>query len=246
MYEDSLDTDIFDLSDMSLVLKEMLGKYADLFRPYVSFGDFASLRGTPGKNYTARTEVPVHGRNKDSIGTLYALVFQFQDGTGNDSTFKPGDLELPGRFKSMKDPRTVFPRSKQGIRMEAFFPFFTALDGKYHKHAVCLEELTVDNPENPATIIPQGILGLKTTEYSRALRGEKIKGYDDINPPLFLTCGYKEGARFGDPHAIYHSIPAEGAQVAGFLAVPDDTNADLDTLGILFKAKGKPPLKYDQ
>jgi hypothetical protein len=238
-----------DLRGMSEELKKGLEEYADLFSGYFSFErDFPHLRLTPEKPYTARTEIMVHGRNKDQIGTLYALVFKFHDGTGDDSTFKQGDLELPGRFKPMKDPRKVFPRSKQGIRIEAFFPFFTEVDGKYFRHVVCLEELTVDDPEDPITIVTEGTLGMPSAEYTRTLNGQgpARPQWASPHPPLFLTCGYKDDARFGDPHAIYFSVPTEGVQVAGFLAVPADAEIDLETLGILFEAKGKLPLKQYQ
>lgn len=238
-----------DLRGMSEELKKGMEEYAELFSGYFSFErNFPPLRMTPEKPYTARTEIPVHGSNKDSIGTLYALVFQFHDGTGDDKTFKSGDLIIPGRFQAMKDKRKIMPRSKKGTNVEAFFPFFTELNGRYFRHAVCLEELTVDNPENPETIVTEGTLGLKAADYTRALRGENAEEYNAAlsRPPLFLTCGYKDGQRFGDPHSVHCSVPTAGAQVAGFLAVPDDAVVDLETLGILFEAKGKPPLKYGQ
>jgi len=235
-----------DLRGMSAELKTVLEEYAELFSGYFSFErDFASLRLTPEKPYTARTEIPVYNNKKDSMATLYALAFKFHDGTGDDSTFKPGELELPGRFKPMENPGKVFPRSKQGIQVEAFFPFFTALGEEYHKHAVCLEELTVDDPESPQTIVTAGVLGLSPREYVYTLNRKKPvqPRHGSQSPPLFLTCGYQDEQRFGDPHAVYCSVPTVGVQVVGFLAVPDNAEADLETLGILFEAKGRLPFK---
>ncbi|MBW3004224.1 hypothetical protein KY310_00115 [Candidatus Woesearchaeota archaeon] len=230
-----------DLIGMSAELKIGLRRYEELFSPYFSFGDFEPLElPPPGKNYTARTKVPVF-YDKKPAGNLHALVFQFQDGTGDDKTFKPGDLELPGRFKPMRDPRRILPRSKEGALVEAFFPFFTAMDGKYFRHVVSLEELTVDNPEDPKTIITDGVLGMLPTQYSRALRGENPEAGDASNPPVFLTCGYKDGQRFGDPHAIYCAVPTSGAQVVGFLAVPESPNSAERGLQFFLEREGRLP-----
>ncbi|MBW3001555.1 hypothetical protein KY338_00155 [Candidatus Woesearchaeota archaeon] len=237
-----MDNSNLDLGRMSAELKEALVPYAQLFRPYISFGDFEPLRLTPEKNYTARTKVPVFYDQKPA-GNLYALVFQFHDGTGDDNTFKPDDLIIPGRFEAMKDKRKIMPRSKENTCLEAFFPFFTAMDGKYFRHAVSLEELTVDNPEDPETIVTLGTLGLKVEKYSPALRGGTIKGYNDApyNPPLFLTCGHQDNKRFGDPHAIFCSVPTAGAQVAGFLAVPENPNPAEAGLKLFLEREGRLP-----
>ncbi len=70
--------------------------------------------------------------------------------------------------------------------------------------AVLLEELTVDNVDNPQTIVHAWDLGGKDA------------------PAVYFTTGTDLiGQRFGDPHAIHYSLgeKKENIQVAGFLAI---------------------------
>jgi len=238
-----MDDSKLNLAGMSAELKDTLNAYARSFSGHISFGDFNPLRLTPKKSYTARTEVPVFCQ-ENPAGTLYALVFQFHDGTGDagdNCTFKLDDLEIPGRFKPMKDPRKIFPRSKKGTHIEAFFPFFTAIDEKYFRHAVSLEEWTVDDPQNPKTIIKAGNLGLSPTQYVEALANESSEDMLRHTLPLFLTCGYQDGQRFGDPHAIYCAVPTPGAQVVGFLAVPEERDHAANGLQMFLARDGQLP-----
>lgn len=244
MDKNSLNTDIFDLDDMSLVLREMLSRYADLFRPYVSFGDFEPLTETPEKNYTARTEVPVFC-DKQPAGTLYAVCFGYRDGTGNDTAFNPGELGIPPAYSGIIPVEKILPRSKEGTGCEAFFPFFTALgNNRYARYVASLDELTVDDPKKPKQLVKAGTLGVSRKEYfSAILNGFKRKNPAEPNPPVFMTVGYRDGERFGDPHAVFCPFPS-GLQVVGFLAVSQE-EASQSSLNLLFDLYGQPPAKYE-
>ena len=219
-----------DLQKMSKELVATLANYERLFSPCITFGkDFEPLRITPEKPYFARTEVPAF-YDKKPAGTLYAIAFQLQDATGDDSTVKLQELEIPDRFKNLQDPKVILPRSKEGIHVEALFPFFTVReDGEFVRYTTSLEELTVDDPQNPKTIVKAGNLGMQPTKFVEALAGGSPE-VDDIAPtnlPLFLTCGGSGDQRFGDPHSIYCAVPLGLAQVVGFLATKEAGHASL-------------------
>ncbi len=177
-------------------------------------------------------------------------MFRFRDGTGDESTFKAGQLELPDYLKDTANPKKVLPRAKTSVHVEAFFPFFTAIGkNRYIRHVVSLEELTVDDPENPRKIVKAGNLGLSREEHSLISVRASLDNLDESwslnkNSPedlsLFLTCGYQDGKRFGDPHAIYCATKI-GAQVVGFLAIPKDRDHAANGLQMFLERDGRLP-----
>ncbi len=220
---------IFDLNDLTIELHKMLTVYEAHFSPFVSFGNHRPLQPVPGKGYSARTAIPVFYDARPA-GTLYAIMFRFQDGTGDESAFKTGQLELPEHLTGLANPKKLLPRAKTGVYVEAVFPFFTAVgNNRYLRHVVSLEELTVDDPANPKKIVKMGELGLRGQEHIHTCIRACIDNPDmsysldkrrPEDPLFFLTCGYRNSKRFGDPHSIYCATKL-GVQVAGFLAVPE-------------------------
>ena len=157
---------------------------------------------TPDKPNSARSESKVF-YDGGLPGILYVIAFKPGDGTGSEATHKLEDLEIEAPY-----PREtkVIPRSKEGIHSEVHLTVLRHGIDDVHAYPELfqgnLDELTID-----------GKTIRKTYEIGQA-RDEDI-----IISVATLTTGYyQNGERFGDPHAIYNSIP-NYLQVCAFLAV---------------------------
>jgi hypothetical protein len=202
---------------MNISVREALQVYVgmDNWR----FGNVDGFVLTPDKPNTARTVFPVKYAGHD-IGDMYVIAFSPGDGTGDESAFKLGSLELPEELVYDKFPAKVLPRKKDGILYEICFPIATVIDEKAVRFAVSLDELTVDCANDPKTVVKAFELGLSQEQYHKA-----IKAGNDLGPKLFLTTGHKNGLRFGDPHAIHYGVKEKGIQIAGFLAIKEEEKA---------------------
>lgn len=202
-------------------LGTVLRIYENFLGSNIRFGSYPQLHQLPNKNYTARTIVPVQN-NGMKIGDLYIILFKPGDGTGNEDYFAKEEIIIPSELAFRDKPERVFPRYKEGILVEAFFPFFSIYNNNLYFNSVCLEELVVDDRDGVKTIAKLGNLGLNSEEYKKNLRNNT-----QSNIPLFvqMTVGYtRTGERFGDPNAVYCSKDIVALQVAGFLAITDKEN----------------------
>ncbi|MDD5416624.1 MAG: hypothetical protein PHU12_01465 [Candidatus Aenigmarchaeota archaeon] len=211
-----------NMRDITLELTDSLRDYMKIL-PDLDFGDFETMRLTPDKPNSARIIIPIYHYGEE-VGTITAILFRSGDGTGANTTYKLNELEIY-RYLQFKDkPERVLPRKKDCIK-EAFFPFFSIHDNKIYRNTVSLEELSVDNPENPTMIIHACHLGDQPIKYPcflKALKNDSNKKRGRGSERIQLTCGHFEsGKRFGDPHAIVHTLkePKDAMQVVGFLSV---------------------------
>ena len=204
--------------------RSIRGYEQDILKEHsVKFGEHKPLQLTPDKSYTAKTVVPVISPNNQEA-EMYVIAFSKGDGTGNNSSYHVDEIEIEGKLHFRKNQERVIPRSKKGIAMEAFFPFFSVheifVPNSISRNIVCLEEIMFRNQEgsNLPTLVSQAILGHNWNKYG-ALGTEAGPQF------IYLTTGYKRnGKRFGDPHSIYYHTDQEDAlQVVGFLPI---TNKD--------------------
>ncbi|MBR9676519.1 hypothetical protein GOV04_00065 [Candidatus Woesearchaeota archaeon] len=208
------------------VLDETLAGFEVLTEDNLIFADLQNIepfKQIPGKPYTARMSIPATYHGHDA-GELVVVAFRPGDGTGDDSVFRPGQLIIPKHYRHKENPQRVFPRKKGGLRAELFFPLFSLYpNGAPFLGGVSLEELVVDDPQNPMSLVKGWDLGLPSENYADSVLGHVLI---DSMPDIELTTGHVDhspvGGRFGDPHAIYFGAPVEMTQVAGFLAIPEN------------------------
>jgi len=187
-------------------LKHSLALYERSYDNRLRFEDLPDFELTPDKPNTARTIIPVTYAGTN-VGKLYAIIFFPGDGTGDAKTYEPGRLEVPSRLRYSEKPERVMPRSKSGIICEGYFPFFSFSDGRVSMCNAFLEELTVDDVDQPERIVHAWNLGNRESK----------------QPEVYLTTGYdKHGSRFGDPHSIHNY--GDDVEVVGFLAITDREN----------------------
>jgi hypothetical protein len=218
--------DLLDLKSLRKPLEATLQVYNSYLGLDCKFQDFPDFALTPDKPNYARTIVPViYG--KKNVGDLYAIVFCPGDGTGDNKTYHAEDLVIPQELQYQTKPERVFPRAKEGVIYEGFFPFFSIKDKKDPSYFTShLELLTVHTfLPTPREICNVSELGIKQeTEFLDAVKNSKC-----YKPEVTLTVGNRSfsNSRFGDPHAIYYP-PIKGCgdviQVAGFLAIKDTDN----------------------
>ena len=152
-------------------------------------------------------------------GRLIAVSLKQYDGTGKEGDFTVDGLremgiEFPSELSHR--PQILLPRHKTGIALEGMFPLFSVHDERVRFHAACLDEITLDSPENPARLELAGTLGMGPVEFGRFLDSN-----GDAEPEVYLTV-YGEGdEREGDPHAIVNAFQKPVTQVVGFVAVED-------------------------
>ncbi|MDD5181923.1 MAG: hypothetical protein PHC66_01980 [Candidatus Nanoarchaeia archaeon] len=199
-------------------IHQNLGRVLEGYEAYIGNGIELRAEGpfvlTPEKPNTARTIVTVW-QDDEKLAKMFAILFKHGDGTGDANTYKPGQLIVPYYLQFENKPERIFPRKKD-CEEEIFLPFFSVIGGKTYDNIVSLEELTVDSVENPKTIVRAKTLGSSVKEYENMICGADIKKQQ---PYHLRTTGYKNGARFGDPHAIYQRDDLESIQVAGFISL---------------------------
>ncbi len=203
-----------------LVLPEALNRYQKIFNRSLAFLESSKLTHTPEKAYSAKAHVqviPIKGSSK----TMNLIAFSSGDGTGDNSLYSAQNLIVPPEYQFDEKPERVFPRSKEGIIMEAFFPLFSISDDNVYDNATCLEELTTIETEDKFKLRSLGWLGQFPKLYRAILAGQA-----SINPQIGLTKGYRRnGERFGDPHSIHYSkseCNQSALQIVGFLGLTKD------------------------
>ncbi len=208
------------LGSLRKPLKDALEGYQEYLGGAVRFEDFPDFALTPEKPNSARAVVPVTYSGRRA-GDLYVILFQEGDGTGDAKTYKLNELAVPNELSYLEKPERVIPRAKTGVICEGFFPLFSMKNSRPIMFAACLDELGVDDVENPQRIEYAWKLGENRLNYFLATGcGKKIA------PRVYFTLGQDRGGRrFGDPHAIYYRVQTGGMlQVAGFLAISDKDN----------------------
>jgi hypothetical protein len=176
----------------------------------LQFLEHEPMKRTPDKPNFARSVVPVR-YDDQPIGDMYVIVFMPGDGTGDEKTFKLGQLEIPKEHQYAERPEKVLPRRKDGVFCEGMFPIFSTVGNTRYLFTVSLEELTVDNVADPKKVIKTWDLGMERS------RHDTLPSHYNV----YLTTGHRsDGKRFGDPHAIVNAT--DKIQVAGFLAITDE------------------------
>ena len=206
--------------DILTEVEQNLARVLKSYEEYVGRGIEFSVDGpvllTPDKPNTARTTVTV-GQGDNKLAKMYVILFLAGDGTGDAKTYKPGQLIVPEYLQFDNKPERVLPRKKD-CEEEIFLPLFSLINGKVHDNIVSLEELTVDDVQNPKTIVKRTDLGLPLEEY-RNIVNSVIGPIEKRGPYHQRTTGYEGGKRFGDPHAIHHRRDLSSMQVVGFISL---------------------------
>lgn len=165
------------------------------------------LEVTSDKPNSARSATDVEYLG-ETAGKLFVIAFEPGDGTGDESGYNLKDL-----YVDVRDARNTkrVPRNKTGIHSEAHLTVVS------HK---------IDEP-NSDPVFFQGKFDLL------GLDGKFIKKIGNLGqaaistteiaalPTVTYTVGYRDGRRFGDPHAVFSSRE-DAVQVAAFLALSDD------------------------
>jgi hypothetical protein len=218
-------------ADITNVMRDSLHTYTALFRnSNFAIGDFSDFAHVAEKEYTARTAIPVLYK-REEVGTLYALIFTPGDGTGSEEhyTTDPAHVSdtkkqvyIPDNWRHVDRPRSVTPRNKDSVLMEAFFPFFSLVGDNILANTVSLEEIGLEKRHH-AYVKKLWDLGVGDNRYE-----DDVRSGNNNTPRIQLTTGTRYyGLRDGDPHAIYFNprvAPGVSAQVAGFLAVHTSGN----------------------
>lgn len=179
---------------------------------------------TPEKRNSARSVTDVilvdrYGR-RQPVTQLYVIAFKSGDGTGDTTTYKKGDLDIDEGYPN--DER-VIPRSKKGTANEIHL---TLVSHKTDPHA---------DPE-----LFEGrldLLGIKGRTITKI--GELGQDYktEMAYPKTTYTVGNVDKQRFGDPHAVYNSLP-NSLQVCAFIAIKEAMD------NALFLSHEDNPLKW--
>jgi hypothetical protein len=173
------------------------------------------LELTPDKPYAARSEATVRFED-EPVGTLHVIAFAPKNGTGNESTFKLGDVD-PGKYPHEVK---ILPRSKTGVAKEVHIPLITRRtedpNADFLQYAGNLSLLGVKD----GTVVKIGEVGQREELFTGIVAANV-----DALPWQSLTVGYVKGTaghekRFGDPHSVYNDHP-DVVQVCGFIAISD-------------------------
>lgn len=166
--------------------------------------DVASmLNPTPTRPNSARAETDVFDHRELRIGRLIVIAFQPGDGTGDEkSGHTVEELTFPAPYLPLTP---LVPREKGVIHSEVIMPILAQiLDGTPDDGTPRFGEFALD------------LLGLDSSGNTLE-RIAKIGGKG-----ITYTTGWKDGKRFGNPHAVYNS--SEDLQVAAFFGITDDSN----------------------
>lgn len=168
-----------------------------------------NLELTPEKPNSARSKTIVKDYVGDPVGELFVIAFKPQDGTGDESTFNLDQVDFnPGYPRAAK----TIPRSKSATHTEVFLPILSHKVEDRHVgpnlfYAI-LDLLGIDEGKAKPRVTKLGEIG------DRRLAGS-------IGAHAVYTTGFRNGERFGDPHAIFNSNP-DIIVVGGFLAVTQE------------------------
>ncbi|MFH1501399.1 MAG: hypothetical protein ABIE22_05660 [archaeon] len=216
-------------------LENSLKAYASLLDKEIAFQDFPDFHLTPNKPNSARTLIPVSYAGTE-VGGMYAIVFIQGDGTGDENTYKLGDVIIPQELGYEDKPERIIPRAKSGVVAEGFFPFFSMNKNGYAApFAAHLDELILGDSRR---IRPVWRLGQNKSAYLQAIHS----GLEIIPKVQFTTMTQENGERFGDPHAIHYGKELyDSIQVVGFLSIKDPSNPLLDSA-----SKWEKPSEYEK
>lgn len=163
----------------------------------------SNLDLTPTKPNSARSETEARFRG-NLIGSLFVIAFKPGDGTGSEADRRLENLRLNPEY-----PRgvQVVPRNKTGVHSEG--------------HLTVLTQTTDDANAEPELFAGSfDLLGFQGIKVAKIGELGHPKEQDVFTPLTTLTVGYRDAKRFGDPHAVYSSIPAS-LQVCAFLALTE-------------------------
>lgn len=223
-----------ELGGISETVRPALQAYSELADGAVAFDldSAAQLRLTPEKPNTARSESQVHHLG-EVAGTLYVIVFDMEDGTGDENTFKLEDSML-GWYPLRSE---FVPRSKAGIHSEAHLALASFEPHSDEAPIMFANHLDVVS-FNAGRMRQLAHLGQDLYDYARAERGQTI-----VEPTATLTTGYSAatGERFGDPHAVCNRRLS--VQVAAFLAITDEL-ADQHSSALQLLGAQEPELRF--
>jgi hypothetical protein len=202
------------LSRLEAPIQTALNEYQAMADNRVQFQTTAASRLvlTPDKPNSARSETNVTYRNS-FVGKLFVIAFKPGDGTGSEKDRKLYDIVTYPQFPW--DARIV-PRNKTGIYAEGELAILS--------HAI-------DNV-HADPIMYAGTFDLLTLDRNLVSKTHELghpTGTINLTPLTTLTTGYTItktgdlGERFGDPHAVFSSVP-DAVQVGAFLAISDEMN----------------------
>lgn len=158
---------------------------------------------TPDKPNSARSETDAWFRHVQ-IGKFYVIAFKPGDGTGSEVNYLLDDLLVDSLY-----PRNicVVPRNKTGV---------------YHEgHLAIVRQKLEDVHAEPELFIGKlDLIGLDGVRVGKIGELGQSEGSAPALPLATFTVGYKDGIRFGDPHAVYSS-DQKSLQVGAFLAISD-------------------------
>jgi hypothetical protein len=200
---------------------------------WFEFDAAALLEPTTEKPNSARSVTKVfYGR--DVAAPLYVIAFAPEDATGDDKTYKDGQINT-GVF--LPNPK-YFPRSKAGIHSEAHLALVAKQIESSNDPVLFAGHLSVLELLNN-TITETTYVGQESHAFAANMAsGRKMK------PVTTLTTGFEyavnnpgsPGDRFGDPHAILNRTNA--LQVCAFIAITNEAAAQhLDVLRLLGASK---------
>lgn len=218
-------------------ISKSLGRYEAHLRlngVNVTFGNSSDINGLnklvgpiespKNKPNTARTVLPVY-YGKSNVADLYAIVFGPGDGTGDPSTFKLDEVEIPEKYRFEEKPERVLPREKK-CEVEYALPLCTIVNKQVVLRNVAtldelcivdditrepLSELEIEEPEGGLLVENAYRLGLAKNEFKKMI--DSAVGRVPVAPAVWMTTGYRrDGTRFGHHHAMY--LPKDISELA--------------------------------
>ena len=195
------------LSNLEAPIRTALNTYEE-----VSSGDLrfdadnaCRLQLTSDKPNSARSETEATFQGLP-IGRLFVIAFKTGDGTGSEVSYKLEDLQIEAPY-----PRSVLvvPRNKTGVHSEA--------------HMTIASQTVDDVHAEPELFAGRyDLLGLDGTLVKKIGELGHIET-ENVDPITTLTVGYADMKRFGDPHAVFNSLPS-AVQVCAFLAITEEVH----------------------
>lgn len=194
------------LSNLEAPIRTALNAYGELSGGNLGFDadNACRLELTPDKPNSARSETEATYQGS-LIGKLFVIAFKPGDGTGSEVNYKLKYLIVDSPY-----PRStrVIPRNKTGVHSEAHITIASQTVDDVHAepelYAGRYDLLGLDG-----TIRKIGELGHSETE--------------DVGPITTLTVGYADMKRFGDPHAVFSTLPFT-VQLCAFLAITEEVH----------------------
>ncbi len=171
----------------------------------------AKLELTPDKPNSARSATPITF-NGQPAGMLYVIGFKPEDGSGDEKTFSLKDLSVDSPYPTAAK---VVPRSKSGVHSEGLL-------------TIVSQKIESPNTEPELFNGTFDLLGLDGTLIRKIgeLGHQSSIDLAEATPLSTYTVGHRVDSdgtleRFGDPHAVFSSLPDE-VQFCAFLAVSDE------------------------